>query len=228
MRAQKSQYEGIHFSWSVRLGNVLLVIAFGILMILTKPAQAAPEDSPNYILCTAPAAADPFKYHRCVSDNRPTGVERRVYVDEYGIKRVKDVKTSIMIYCNGGLCEDLTYREYRGEAPDGQYWTYADYMVAVDSQGRVFAHRHSVDPRGVETAGTAPKPKVGIYDVWCSPQSDTCVYGDREYSREELAKHIPKADVTEESGPAWDCLGEFCMNNDAEVIGLNPFYWAYQ
>lgn len=227
MRAQK-YHDELHPSGSVRLGNILLMTVFGFLMLLTRPAEAAPGDSPDYVPCVAPAAGDPFRFHSCLSDSRPPAVERYVYVDENGIKRVESVVGTTMVHCNGGLCEDLTYREFRGEAPDGKYRVYVDYMIAVDSQGQIFTYRHNVDPRGFESANVAPKVKEGVYDVWCNPLGDTCTYGDREYSREELAKHIPKADVNAESGPTWDCLGEFCMNSDAEVIGLNPFYWAYQ
>lgn len=212
-----------HFSWKVFLGNLLIVFLFGVVMILTRPAQAA--QAPDYIFCKEP---DRYSHRVCMSESRPDAMERYVYTDDRGVKRVETVRSTVGVFCKGGVCEDNVYREYRGDAPNGYYRIYLDYMLTVDSQGRTFAYHHSVDPRGAESANTVPKVKEGVYDVWCNPMGDTCTYGDREYSREELVNHIPKARVNAESGPGWDCLSEFCMDSNSDVIGLNPFYWAYQ
>lgn len=74
-----------------------------------------------------------------------------------------------------------------------------------------------ITPLGVPAQIGEPSQEPKVYDIWCSPQSDTCDYEGQDIPRQEVYRYIPYKQTP------W-CDSMFCYKDSAqdEVVGSNP------
>ena len=79
------------------------------------------------------------------------------------------------------------------------------------------AQAESITPLGVPAQIGEPSQEPKVYDIWCSPQSDTCEYEGKDIPRKDVYKYIPYVQTQ------W-CDSMFCYKDSAsdEVVGSNP------
>lgn len=196
------------------------IVALILAMIygLFGEAEAAPQNSPDTVVCSGKRMGATV----CEVPTRRGGVEPIRYIDDFGIERVGRIPTQVSVWCQGGVCEDGKWKEYRGEAPNGLYIVYNDYLLTTIN-GQAVSYRH-----GTEPALASNQSRTDRIDLSCSPTSDYCLLNGVDYTREQLKGKVPMATVSAEFGKNWQCLDAYCEDDDGKVLGLNPFYWAYQ
>lgn len=202
---------------------VLIVVVFSFLF-LTRPAAAEGID----ITCRQAPSVLGVAAIECHDPNRPA-VERVPVPYTDGTVRVVNQSTYELVECIKRVCATAKTKEHVGNILIDQslYATLNRGYYLFQTEGDyVRAWPIGQGPAYGETVSKSPTP--GTYDLWCDPQSDSCYYEDQTYTREQLVKVIPRANVRSEEGSGWWCAQEVCYNQADEVIGLNPFYYLYQ
>lgn len=140
------------------------------------------------------------------------------------------LRTYNTVTCQNQICTDQ-YGVMAGNIPnpkgvpsDVPYtWVIPQgYYLSLD-EGQFTAHRHGTGPDALRYSlprivhDTYTGKRAGVYDVYCSPKSDTCNFEGRQVERRKLRFLLPEASTE------W-CDMEFCYSNNHYefVVGRNP------
>lgn len=152
---------------------------------------------------------------------------------ETGQQGVQRMPTTQPIQCMSNYCKVRRTKELAGYNYGDVKWDFKvpyGWYVIISQDNTVTMHRRGTGPKGdqltqyVVLSEQNQRRTTGAtdtYNVYCSPQSDTCLYTDgqgQDYDipRDELNTIIPYAENTQ------DCIRTFCYNANQDVIGLNP------
>lgn len=121
--------------------------------------------------------------------------------------------------------QDGTYRGSHHTPDKAKYYNiYRDWYLMSGDDGYTYAYPLGEGPAFGKSADvfnplegtTSADPEV--FDVWCNPLADVCSYGGDDFGRDALPDYFPMATDTS------NCILEFCVNSDDQVVGLNPSY----
>lgn len=201
------------------------------MMFYERPAFMA-ETMPQKIDCVATSPRD-FK---CTGDYKaPAYVPVKVSDSNGQNIKVQQINPLFTVTCMGGMCSDDRTKAPIGDVimndpndlmPIGVIMI-DGYYLYNDNKTGLWAYKRGFGPKADQYPPYAifkePVQKMSsntrsdTYDVWCSPQLDTCDLNGKQVNRSELSKLIPK--VTSE----W-CDNEFCYATEffEGVVGINP------
>lgn len=220
--------------------KMLLCVAFAIFGLNAHAAELMFYERPVFMAETMPLSIKckyigPYSY-TCFEDHvLPAMVNVKVVnKTDGGSLRVIKTATTYMATCSQGMCVshynqapvgDVDFASLEGHAFTAQ--TFDGYYLDKDDSEHLVAYKRGFGPKADQYPPYAilkePVQKMSsntrtdTYDVWCSPQSDTCDFNGKQVPREELSSVIPKR--TSE----W-CDNEFCYATEFfdGVIGINP------
>ena len=145
---------------------------------------------------------------------------------------VRRMPSTQPIECVTTYCKDREFGQLIGYNHSDVKWSFKvpyGWYVVIDEQNTITMYRRGTGPHAQqitqyvilsEQSQTERSPTPD-FDLYCSPQSDTCRYTDaagnqRDIPRDQLEQVIPYAvDTT-------DCLRAFCYGPNNDIIGLNP------
>ncbi len=204
------------------------------MMFYERPAFMA-DSMPLKIDCVATSP----RSLKCTGDYKAPAFVPVKVVDSSGHNlRVERANPLFTGTCMGGMCSDD-----RNKAPIGdvilndtsdlmpvRFVLIDGYYIFHDPknpQSGVWAYKRGFGPLADKYPPYAiftesvqrmsSNTDSNTFDVWCSPQSDTCDFNGKQVARQELAKLMPK------KSSEW-CDMEFCYATESfeGVIGINP------
>ncbi len=200
------------------------------LMFYERPAFMA-DSMPLKIECKFVRA---YTFTCFENHELPAVVNAKVVNTLGGNLRVQQVPTTYIASCGQGMCVsqrdqtpvgDVDFAVLKGHSFIAQ--TFDGYYLDKDDKEHLVAYKRGFGPKADKyppyaiftepTQRMSTNTRTDTFDVWCSPQSDTCDFNGKQVARQELSKLIPKKSTE------W-CDMEFCYATEYfdGVVGINP------